>query len=1040
MLNKIISYSLQNRLLVLLIGLVLLVGGTWITTSTEVDVFPDLNAPTVVVMTPAPGMAPEEVEKMVSFPIETSVNGATGIRRVRSSSAMGLSTVWVEFDWGMDIYNARQIVSERLMFVADELPRGVDRPMLMPQSSIMGEIMIFALTAEETSPIDLHTIAAWTIRPLLLSVGGVAEVSYIGGEEKEYQILADPLKMKYYDVSLDELYEACDQINTNVPGGFINQYDNKYTIVGRSRTSDTLAIGTSVIKMANGYPITIADVAKVTIGGAPKEGEGSYRGEKALIVTVTKQPNVNTLELTEKIKEALSGLEGTIPSDVKIHTDIFEQASFIRTSIKNVQTALVEGAFLVIIILLIFLMNYRTTIISVVAIPISLLVTMITLRWFGLTINTMSLGGMAIAIGSLVDDAIIDVENVYKRLRQNHQLPSNKRKSTLKVVYDASVEIRASIFNATLIIVVAFIPLFFLSGMEGLMLKPLGISFIVSLFASTLVALSLTPVMCSFMLTGNKQLNRHSKGSWMENKLTLYYGNALRRLLRYKTAIISIAILIFALSVGLLFMQGRSFLPPFNEGSLTINLATVPGVSLEVSDDIGQKAEEILMSIPEITSVARRTGRSELSEHTLDVNSSEIDAPYKLLDRSRWEFLSEVREKLNTLDGIVLEVGQPISHRIDAMLTGHQANIAIKLFGYDLNHMYAICTQISEIIDDVEGIGDLSVEQQIEIPQLQLQPKRVMLSRYGIPVNRFNHFISTAFNGDKVSDVFEGDKNFPLVLRFDDEYRDSFEAIGEAPIDTDDGKKVPLSFVSDIVSISGPNTINRENVQRKLAVLVNVANRDQRSVVNDIKDRVEAEINLPEGYRIEYGGQFESEAKATRRLLLASILSIAAIFLLLYHELRQPMLSAIVLANLPLALIGGVLAIWFSSGVLSIPAIIGFITLFGIATRNGILLISRYESLKNKGLSLIERIVEGSRDRLLPILMTALTTALALIPLSVQGDKPGNEIQSPMAIVILGGLLSSILLNMVVVPAIYMVYEARKKETESVNNKELTTD
>ncbi|MFO8020988.1 MAG: efflux RND transporter permease subunit [Perlabentimonas sp.] len=1040
MLNKIISYSLQNRLLVLLIGLVLLVGGTWITTSTEVDVFPDLNAPTVVVMTPAPGMAPEEVEKMVSFPIETSVNGATGIRRVRSSSAMGLSTVWVEFDWGMDIYNARQIVSERLMFVADELPRGVDRPMLMPQSSIMGEIMIFALTAEETSAIDLHTIAAWTIRPLLLSVGGVAEVSYIGGEEKEYQILANPLKMKYYDVSLDELYEACDQINTNVPGGFINQYDNKYTIVGRSRTSDTLAIGTSVIKMANGYPITIADVAKVTIGGAPKEGEGSYRGEKALIVTVTKQPNVNTLELTEKIKEALSGLEGTIPSDVKIHTDIFEQASFIRTSIKNVQTALVEGAFLVIIILLIFLMNYRTTIISVVAIPISLLVTMITLRWFGLTINTMSLGGMAIAIGSLVDDAIIDVENVYKRLRQNHQLPSNKRKSTLKVVYDASVEIRASIFNATLIIVVAFIPLFFLSGMEGLMLKPLGISFIVSLFASTLVALSLTPVMCSFMLTGNKQLNRHSKGSWMENKLTLYYGNALRRLLRYKTAIISIAILIFALSVGLLFMQGRSFLPPFNEGSLTINLATVPGVSLEVSDDIGQKAEEILMSIPEITSVARRTGRSELSEHTLDVNSSEIDAPYKLLDRSRWEFLSEVREKLNTLDGIVLEVGQPISHRIDAMLTGHQANIAIKLFGYDLNHMYAICTQISEIIDDVEGIGDLSVEQQIEIPQLQLQPKRVMLSRYGIPVNRFNHFISTAFNGDKVSDVFEGDKNFPLVLRFDDEYRDSFEAIGEAPIDTDDGKKVPLSFVSDIVSTSGPNTINRENVQRKLAVLVNVANRDQRSVVNDIRDRVEAEINLPEGYRIEYGGQFESEAKATRRLLLASILSIAAIFLLLYHELRQPMLSAIVLANLPLALIGGVLAIWFSSGVLSIPAIIGFITLFGIATRNGILLISRYESLKNKGLSLIERIVEGSRDRLLPILMTALTTALALIPLSVQGDKPGNEIQSPMAIVILGGLLSSILLNMVVVPAIYMVYEARKKETESVNNKELTTD
>lgn len=1032
MLNKIISYSLEKRPLVLMLGLILLIGGTWITTTTEVDVFPDLNAPTVVVMTPAPGMAPEEVEKMVTFPIETSVNGATGIRRVRSASSMGLSTVWVEFDWGMDIYNARQIVSERLMFVADELPRGVDRPMLMPQSSIMGEIMLFALTTEETSALELHTIAAWTIRPLLLSIGGVAEVSYIGGEDKEYQILANPHKMKYYNVSLEELHQACDQLNTNVPGGFIEQYGNKYPIVGRSRTSDPDEIGRTVIKMANGYPITIADVANVTIGAAPKEGEGSYRGKKAVIVTVTKQPNVNTLELTSRIKNSLANVKGTLPSDVQIHTDVFEQASFIRTSIGNVQTALIEGAILVTIILLIFLMNFRTTIISVVAIPLSLLVTLVTIRWFGLTINTMSLGGMAIAIGSLVDDAIIDVENVYKRLRQNHLLPDGERKPTLKVVYDASVEIRSSIFNATLIIVVAFIPLFFLSGMEGRMLKPLGISFIISLFASTLVALSLTPVMCSYMLSSRKQLERNSKGSWVENKLTGLYARILKKSLRFKKATITTAIALFALAVVVLAFQGRSFLPPFNEGSLTINLATVPGVSLEVSDEIGRQAEELLLSIPEITSVARRTGRAELTEHTLDVNSSEIDAPYKLKDRSRWEFLREVRDKLNTIDGIVLEVGQPISHRIDAMLSGHQANIAIKLFGYDLNKMYTICTQISEAIENVPGIGDLAVEQQIEIPQLQIKPRRVLLSRYGIPVNKFNHFVSTAFQGEKVSDVFEGDRNFPMVLRFDEEFRNSFEAIADAPIDTDDGKKVPLGYVADIVSTSGPNTISRENVQRKLAVLVNVANRDQLNVVNDIKERIEAEISLPDGYRIEYGGQFESEAQASKRLLLASILSIAAIFLLLYHELRQPVLSAIVLANLPLALIGGVLAIWLSSGMLSIPAIIGFITLFGIATRNGILLISRYEALKTESLSLLDRVVEGSRDRLMPIAMTALTTALALVPLTLQGDKPGNEIQSPMAIVILGGLLSSILLNIFVVPAIYMVYEGRKKPNKTV--------
>ncbi|HZJ74868.1 MAG TPA: efflux RND transporter permease subunit [Perlabentimonas sp.] len=1028
MLNKIISYSLSSRLLVLMLGLILLVGGIWVTSTTEVDVFPDLNAPTVVIMTPAPGMAPEEVEKMVTFPIETSVNGATGIRRVRSASSMGLSTVWVEFDWETDIYNARQIVSERLMFVADELPQSANRPMLMPQSSIMGEIMLFALTAEETSPLDLHTIASWTIRPLLLSIGGVAEVSYIGGEEKEYQILANPLKLKHYNVSLNELQNACNQLNINVSGGFIEQYGNKYPIVGQSRTNNLNEIGSTVVKTSNGYPITIADVANVAIGPAPKEGDGSYRAEKAVIVTITKQPNVNTLLLTEKIKEALTEVQTTLPSDVQIHTDIFEQATFIKTSIGNVKKALIEGAFLIVVVLLIFLMNFRTTIISVVAIPISIVTTLIALKWMGLTINTMSLGGMAIAIGSLVDDAIIDVENVYKRLRQNALLPKNKQKPTLQVVYDASVEIRSSIFNATLIIVVAFIPLFFLSGMEGLMLRPLGISFIVSLFASTLVALSLTPVMCSYMLTSKKQLQKYSKVSWVERKLTGAYAKMLSRALRYKKLIIGSAAVLFIASVVVIALLGRSFLPPFNEGSLTINVATKPGVSLEVSNQIGRQAEEILLSVPEVTSVSRRTGRAELSEHTFDVNQSEIDAPYKLLNRSRWDFLSDVRTKLNGIEGIALEVGQPISHRIDAMLSGHKANIAIKVFGYDLNKMYTLATEINEAVKDVEGIADLTVEQQIEIPQLRIEPRRKMLAQYGIKTNELNEFVETAFSGAKVSDVFEADKSFPMVLRFDNEFRNSIESISEAPIDTELEGKIPLGFVTDIVSASGPNTINRENVQRKIAININVANRDQLSVVNDIKGIVASEISLPEGYRVEYGGQFESEAQASKRLLLASILSIAAIFLLLYHELKQPVLSTIVLANLPLALIGGVGAIALSSGVLSIPAIIGFITLFGIATRNGILLISRYEALKTENLSLLDRIIEGSRDRLMPIAMTALTTALALIPLALAGDKPGNEIQSPMAVVILGGLLSSILLNMFVVPAIYMVYEQSKNK------------
>ena len=1027
MLNKIIEYSLKNKLVVLIMATLILGAGIYVTTEMEVDVFPDLNAPTVVVLTEAHGMAPEEVERLVTFPIETAVNGATNIRRVRSSSAMGFSIVWVEFDWDMDIYDARQIVSEKLANIADAMPAGVGSPTLAPQSSIMGEIMMIALTADETSAMDLRTLADWNIRPRLLSVGGVAQVAIIGGDLKEFQILADPLKLKFYDISFHELIVACQASNENVSGGFLNEHGQEYLIRGLARTNVLEDIGNTLIKMQDGHPIKVNDVATVKIGTAPKIGDGSYRGEKAVILTVTKQPNINTLDLTEKIRTSLDDLKETLPEDVKIHTDIFEQAKFIQTSVNNVQKALIEGGLFVVIILFVFLMNYRTTIISVLAIPLSLLVAVLVMKWLGISINTMTLGGMTIAIGSLVDDAIIDVENVYKRLRENSCLPNNEKRPLFNVIYEASVEIRASILNATLIIIIAFVPLFFLSGMEGRMLKPLGIAYIVSLFASLFVALTVIPVLSSFLLTDEKRLQKQAKGSRVERFLQSYYTKTLRQAIRYRKVVISISGVLFVLSILLVTSFGRSFLPPFNEGSLTINTTTMPGINLEESNKLGIEAEQALLSIPEITSVARRTGRAEMAEHAFGVNVSEIDAPYELDDRSRVDFLSEVREKLNRIEGISVEVGQPISHRIDAMLSGSKTNIAIKLFGTDLNGMFRLANQIKETIQEVEGIGDLSVEQQIEIPQLQIKPNREMLARYGISVNEFLEFVEYAFGGEKISDVFVNEKAFNLILRFDDESRDNIEAIRNALIDTPDGQKVPLYYVADIESTFGPNTIGRENVMRKIVVAVNVADRDVRSVVNDIQKEINENIQLPENYHLEYGGQFESEADASRTLMIASLGALLIIFILLYVEFKNTKLAMIILINLPLALIGGVIAIWMTSGVISIPSIIGFITLFGIATRNGILLISRYQSLSSQVESLKERIVHGSADRLNPILMTALTAALALIPLALAGEKPGNEIQSPMAIVILGGLLSSTLLNIYLVPIIYYLFQKKQE-------------
>ena len=1039
MLNKITQYALRNRLMVIVASALLLVVGAYTTFKMHVDVFPDLTAPTVVVLTEAHGMAPEEVEKLVTFQIETTVNGATNVRRVRSSSAAGISIVWVEFEWGTDIFKARQVVSEKLTMIAQKLPLGVGSPTLAPQSSVMGEIMLISLSSDSTSPIDLRTIADWNIRPRLLATGGVSQVIVIGGEYKQYQILASPQKMKYYNISLTELLKASEESNLNASGGFMNEFGNEYIIRGVGRTNKVDEIGNAVIKVVDNMPIKIDDLAEVRIGGAiPKIGDGSLKASPAIIMTVTKQPGINTLELTEKIDNAIMEIASALPSDIRINTRIFRQADFIQASINNIQKALIEGAIFVVIIMYLFLMNFRTTIISLIAIPLSLAVSIITLNLLGFTINTMSLGGMAIAIGSLVDDAVIYVENAFKRLKENAQKDIKVRESALSIVYDASNEIRASIFNATLIIIVAFIPLFFLSGMEGRMLQPLGVSFIVSLFASLVVAITLTPVLCSLMITNDKMLLTQAEGSRLERWLNRYYGTVLRKVMKNKKIALGMAIALLIAAISLVFTLGRSFLPEFNEGTLTIGAVSMPGTSLEESNKIGNRIENILLSVPEISITSRRTGRAELDEHAQGVNAAEIDAPFVLEDRSREEFMKKVREKLSAVSEANITVGQPIGHRIDHMLSGTRANIAIKLFGTDLSKMFSIANQIQRNIEDIDGLVDVSVEQQIEIPQVQIKAKRGMLAKYGISIGQFTEFVDVALAGEKVSQVFENNRSFDLVLRFNDENRGKIENIRNVLIDTNIKPttqeaqysilKVPLHYVADIVSTTGPNTINRENVQRKIVVSANVAGRDLKNVVTQIKERIDYNIQLPEGYHIDYGGQFESEAKASKILFLTSLMSLLIIFLLLYQEFKNLQLAGIVFLNLPLALIGGVLTIRFTSGIMSIPSIIGFITLFGIATRNGILLVSRYQALQSQGIALFEIVIKGSLDRLNPILMTALTTALALIPLAMTGDLPGNEIQSPMAKVILGGLLSSTLLNVFVIPVVYYISNVKKEK------------
>ncbi len=1025
--NGIIKFSLKNRLIILLGTILLVVGGIFSMQNMDIDVFPDLTATTVVVMTDAHGMAAEEVERLVTFPIETAVNGATNVRRVRSSSSQGVSFVWVEFDWGMDVFKARQIVSEKMVALSGTLPEGIT-PALAPQSSIMGEILFVGLQADSTSMMELRTLADWVIKPAILATGGVSQVTNIGGELKQYQILADPQKMNAYKVRLSDLEKVGRTFSNNSVGSVIRDYGNEFALRGMARTTDLEELGNTFVKTYKGKPVVLSDVADVVIGHAVRMGNASQNAKPAVILSVSKQPDINTLNVTEKIEANLRDIQKSLPPDVKMDTRIFRQADFIEASVSNVGRSLLEGALFAIIILFIFLASVRTTVISVVAIPLSMLGTCIVLYVLGMNINTMTLGGMCLAIGSLVDDAIIDVENVYKRLRQNHALPKEQRQPIFDVVFEASKEIRASILNATLIIIVAFVPIFFLSGMEGRMLKPLGTAYIISLLMSLIVAMTVTPVLCKLMLSSDKYLSRNEKDSWVARKLTALYSKSLAWVLGHKKTVVGTTVGLLVVAIVLFSTMGRSFLPDFNEGSAVVMAVAQPGVSLEVNDMLGDMMEKELMKVPEVTGTARRTGRGELDEHSQSTNGAEIDVQFTLADRSREEVFNDMREKLAGVPGIAATIGQPLGHRIDHMLSGTKASIAIKVFGTDLSRMYMLGNQIKSAIQGIEGLVDVSVEQQVETPQLQVRANRVALAKYGISMEDFNGFIEMAFAGEKIADMYEDQRKYDIVLRLNKNYTESVEGVRKALIDTEDGGKVPLEEVAEIVSVGGPNTISRENVQRKLVVSANVSGRDVGSVVDDIQKAVEDKIVLPEGYRIEYGGQFESAKSSSRTLMTASMLAILIIFLLLYSEFKNLSLSALVMVNLPFALIGGVLAVFFTSRVVSIPSLIGFITLFGIATRNGILLVTNYRHQQELGVPLHETVMKGSIDRLNPILMTALTSVLAMIPLVLHGDKPGNEIQSPMAIVVLGGLVSSTLLNLYVMPLMYEWYVKLKSK------------
>lgn len=1021
MLNLILEMSLTYRLVILLSAAALSLFGGFVITQMEVDVFPDLTAPTVSILTEAHNMDAEEVEQLVTYPIESGLNGSPMVRRIRSSSAAGISIVWVEFDWGTEIYKARQIVSEKIPMISEALPMDVGEPTLASVSSIMGEILLLSISSDSLPATELRALADWEIRPNLKSIPGVANVIVIGGEFKQFQVLASPLKMDHYGISLPELSLAVKNSSVNASGGFFNQYGNQYVIKGEGRTNAITDIEETPVKTVNGQPILVKDIAEVKIGAADKIGDGSLNGKPSVIMTIAKQPGVNTIRLTEKIESILKETEKALPASVDMNPHIFKQADFIEASVSNLQKTLLEGAFFVVLVLLLFLMNWRTTAISLIAIPLSLLVSFVVLKIMGYTINTMSLGGMAIAVGALVDDAIIDVENVFRRLRENIQRPKEERATTSQVVFEASKEIRSSIIIATLIIIVSFVPLFFLGGMEGRLLTPLGIAFVTSVLTSLIVAITVTPALCSYLLGREKLLVKRADGTRIEKIFQQGYQFALERVLRIPWVTILITVAGFGVTMYLAKDLGRSFLPTFNEGSLVISVVGPPSMSLDESNKIGVLVEETLLELEEIDLVSRRTGRSELDEHAQGVHASEVDAPFVLKSRSREEFLEEVRSRLGGIMGVNITIGMPIAHRIDHMLSGTRANIAIKVFGHDLEKLFEASSNIKSSIESIDGLVDVSVEQQMEVPQIKIKPNRQILARHGLSIGEFAKFIQVAFAGESVSQVFDEQRSFDLVVRYDVSGRGTVEKMMEALIDLPNGTKVALSEMAEITSESIPYSINRENVQRKVVVSANVEGRGLRTVVNDIKATINSEVELEDGMRIEYGGQFENEEEASRLLMWASIIAVLVIFVLLYLEFQDLKLAGIVLLNLPLAMIGGILIVYFSSGIVSIASTIGFISLFGIATRNGILLVSRYQVLKKEGLAKNETIMKGALDRLNPILMTALTTALALIPLALNAGEAGNEIQAPMAVVILGGLLTSTALNLFVIPCVYKV-------------------
>jgi CzcA family heavy metal efflux pump len=1020
MVDALIRWSLQHRAMVVALAAGFLMWGGWTASRIPLDVLPDLTAPTVTILAEAPGMDPLEIESLVTLPIESALNGAAGVRRLRSATAVGVAVVWVEFDWGQDVSRARQTVAEKLALVSGSLPASVEPPFLAPVSSIMGEVLFIDLESDRHSPIELRTVADTVVRRRLLAVPGVSQAIATGGDQKQYEVVLEPARLAAHQVTLEDVEGALARANRNATAGFQVAEGQEYLVRGLGRLADADAIAAVPVKTAGSTPVLIRDLGAVREGAAIKRGDGSHDGRPAVILGIQKQPNVNTLELTAQIESTLDDIERTLPEGMRIHRDLFRQADFIEQSLNNLFVRLLEGAGLVVLVVILFLMNGRAAFITLLALPLSVLAAVIVMHRFGLTINTMTLGGLAIAIGELVDDAIVDVENVARRLRENAGRPEGSRRPVLEIVYGASTEIRGSVVFATAIVALVFLPLFTLGSVEGRLLRPLGFAYVVALLASLVVALTVTPVLCSWLLPRSRTIASGGEPRWTR-WLKADYERRLRGAMPWWRSIAVASVVLFAAAVAGIATAGRSFLPEFNEGALTVSAVTIPGTSLQDSSALGSALERLMLSVPEVTSTARRTGRAELDEHVQGVESAEIDVRLQMRDRSREAVLEELRQKASLLPGTNVTIGQPISHRIDHMLSGTRANVAVKIFGDDLQTLRQLAAQVQAQMAQVPGVVDLSTEAQTDIPTLRVQVDAGAAARQGLEPGAVAAALQTARIGSPVGQVLEGQVAVPLVVRYARDAAGDVESMGATQIQTPDRRQIPLAAVAAIQRDRGPNFVMRENVQRRIVVQSNVSGRDLRGVVNDIQSRVAANVALPEGYRVEYGGQFESEAQASEQLLWLSLGIVVAIFFVLSSAFGSSRDALLVMVNLPLALIGGVIGVYLTGGVLSVASIVGFITLFGIATRNGIMLVSHIRHLQaHEGVTdFTTAVVRGARERLVPILMTALAAGLALVPIALSAGEPGSEIQAPLAMVILLGLLSSTALNMVVVPVLY---------------------